>query len=440
MTQIGEGIAAAIIKFLSEKYLFAGVLEVKFDSGIRIFDLQRGGAEPELPASGTPHWSPAGTFPAVYVRQGGTGETKDLKVKVGWNQKSRDGSAKVKGESSDGAIMIEGDFTISGESGSAEVSCQFTKKPATVANYGSGIGFSWTVTAGGETVSAPGAGQLKLFFVDAQPKPLSWSYKKHYLKVIDWATSWAAGKAGEAPVLAAIWDRFSDGSSARVPHVTGFAYWKTNKPVQDLKKVIAPDTDAGKLGWSCRAIAHLFMECLAVNGIQCVEVIPQTAGGTHAFLVHNWDVAATPFPNWESSPDLYYAGSWVPSDTAPLNTPAPTSLLKQKLAGPATDKLTIDMQKRYGVPAQGQRKAPLMFSNHWIVQVGSRLYDTSYGLEHPNSMIGYASTSLGGWLVGLVPDTYTTGFLLWLTTRTSRAFQARHISKHVLVRSDGASN
>jgi hypothetical protein len=440
MTQIGEGIAPTIIKLLTDEWLFVGILEVTFNSGIKIFDLQAGGAEPELPAAGTPHWTETANYAAVYVRAGGTGETKELKVKVGWNQKKRDGSAKLKGESGDGSIVIEGDFNVSGERGEAEVSCTFTKKPATVANYGKGIAMSWTVTAGGETATAPGANNLKLFFVDAKPKPLNWSYKRHYLKVIDWATTWAAGKAGETAVLAALWDKFSSGSAARVPHVTGLSYWKTNNPVQDLKKVIAPDTDAGVRGWSCRAIAHLFMECLALHGIRCVEIIPETPGGTYAFLVHNWTVAPSPLPNWEPSPDLYYAGSWIESDYPPLREAVSTSLTKEKNTGPTTELLEIDMQKRPGVPAQGQHKAPLMFSNHWIVLVNGQLYDTSYGIRHPDNFVAYAATSLGGWLVGVKADTYTEGFWLWLTTKSSDAYQTRHISKHTLTRNAGASN
>jgi hypothetical protein len=441
MTQIGEGIFAEIIKYLSDEYLFTGVLEVTFDSGIQVFDLQAAGVEVEVPAAGTPHWTPGANFPAVYVRAGGTGETKALKVKVGWDQVGYDGSAKLKGESADGRIVIEGDFSISGATGDVVVDCQFTTKPTTVANYGAGAAFTWTVTAKGETFSAPGGNLLRLFFVDAKPKPHSWGYyKKHYLKVIDWATAWAAGAAGEPAVLAAIWSRFSDGTRARVPHATGFAYWKTDNPVQDLKKVIAPDTDAGTRGWSCRAIAHLFMECLAVHGIRCAEVIPETPGGTRAFLVHNWNVAASPVPNWEVAPDLYYAGSWVPSSSPPLNTPTSTSLTKQPIAGPSTDPLEIDMRKQPGVPAQGQRNAPLMFGNHWIVQVGGHLYDTSYGIRHPNDIVAYATASLGGWLIDVLSDTYTTGFLWWLTTHNSKAFRSRHISNHTLVRGAGASN
>jgi hypothetical protein len=442
MTQVGEGIAASIIQLLFDDYLFVGVESVTFGSGVRVYEVGAGGTETEVPAAGTPHWTPTHSHPAVYVRQGGAGETKALKVRVEWSHHGRDGAARLKGVSSDGTTVIEGDFTIAGARGSADVACELTKRPATVANYGRGLGFTWTVTAGGETATAPGGTPLRLFFVDARPKPIAWGgeYVGHYLPVVDWATRWASGTSGGAAVLAAIWDKFSDGAAARVPHATGFAYWKTNDPAQNLRDLLDPDFHANVKGWSCRAIAHTFMECLALHGIQCLEVIPNTAPGTRAFLVHNWTVRATTIPNWAPRPELYYAGSWVPSDRPPLNTSVPTSLKKLGPAGPSADPLEIDMLKRPGVPAQGQRRAPLLFSNHWIVEVGGQLYDTSYGIRHANDFVAYARTSLGGWLVGTLADTYEEGWLWWVTSKASRAFVGMEISTHALVRQNGASN
>ena len=451
MTEVGEGIFAGIIKAISTQYLFAGIESVKFESGIEIYDVRSNGAEDLLPPAGKPHWGDAKNYPAVYVREGGAGETKDLKVKVKWCQKKCDGAAKLKGTSDDGKIVIEGGFNISGERGDAEVACQFTKKPDRVENYGRGIGMQWTVKAGGLTADATGAGLLKLFFVDSKPKPVGWSYKKHYLKVIDWTTQWAKGKSGGADVFNALWNRFSDGTAARVPHVTGFSYWKTGDPVQDLKTLITPDGSALKKGWSCRAIAHLFMECLALHGLQCLEVVPVTAGGTYLFLVQNWDTKPTPTPNWEQYPDVYYAGSWIESSRPPLSTAVSTSLKKEVIAlGPVlpghappiantNDPIKIDMEKKPGVPAQGQPKPPLGFSNHWIVEANGFLYDTSYGARHANNIDQYRNAAVGGWLVGMKNDAYKGGFL-WLTTKTSKAWQSRVRALYHLTRNNGSSN
>ncbi|MBI5718680.1 MAG: hypothetical protein HZC37_13435 [Burkholderiales bacterium] len=445
MTQVGESVKPGVITPKPPKQpkaLAVALLSITFDSGIKLFEVVKGGGENELPPAGTPHWKSKNIYPAVYVREGGKGETKDLVVQAQWAQQGLDGSAKLKGSTRDGSIVIEGDFSISGARGKADVSCTFTKRPDKVTNLGGGVPLRWQVTAGGTTVDCAGGSPVRLFFVDAKPLPIGWpgsfGYKAHYLRVVDWATRWAAGKAGEKDVLAALWSKFSDGKGAQVPHVTGFAYWKSNDPVQDLKTLVSPDSRVYQRGWSCRAIAHTFMECLALNGIQCTEVVPEAPADALMFLVQNWDVAATPLPNWNVRTDLYYAGTWLPSKSPPLNKPIGTSLTQDHGPSKTLPKLKVDMRKRAGVPAQGQPLAPLGFSNHWIVLVGGKLYDTSYGGMHANSMTTYATASLAGWLVGTLADTTVkTG---WLKKEQSRAWLAHEVGGHSLDRSDGASN
>ncbi|MCW5633129.1 MAG: hypothetical protein KIT17_07305 [Rubrivivax sp.] len=441
MTQLGEPVHVGVVtdKKPEAKVLAVAVVGITFKSGIKLFEVAKGGAASEVPPSGTPHWTSKAIHPAVYVREGGRGETKDVVVQVQWSQKGHDGSAKLEGRTRDGSIVIAGDFSISGQRGKADVNCTFTKKPDKVTNHGGGITLRWTVKAGGTTAEAAGGSPLRLYFVDAKPRPIGWTdYKEHYVRVVDWATRWAAGKAGEKDVLAALWSKFSDGKGAQVPHVTGFAYWKTRRCIQRLDKLVQPDGGAYKLGWSCRAIAHTFMECLALHGIQCKEVIPNTAADTEMFLVKNWDVAAKPVPNWSAHPDVYYAGTWLSVDSPPLNRPVLTSLKQDPGTGKPGPALRIDMRKRSGVPAQGQPLAPLGFSNHWIVEVGGKLYDTSYGGVHPNSMTDYANASLSGWLLGVLNDTEVkTG---WLRKARSMAWYAHAIGKHSLIRYDGASN
>jgi len=422
------------------EFLMVAIKEIKFNSAIKLFIVEAGGTETETPPAGTPHWGSGTTYPAVYVREGGAGELKALQVKVEWRQVGCSGSAKLKGRSPTDKIVIEGSFNISGNQGTADVSCEFTKRPNVVANYGRGVSLTWTVECAGRTATATGGNTVALYFVDAKPKPISWSYKAHYLKVVDWATSWAAGVQGKAKVLAAVWDQFSTGSAARVPHVTGFSYWKTGAPVQDLTTLLQPDGGAKEKGWSCRAIAHLFMECLALHGIQCLEVIPENGPATKMFLVHNWSIEPKPVPNWESKPGYYFAGSWVDSAKPPLATAVPTSLKRLSNAGVTKHALRIDMAKRPGVPAQGQLRAPLGFQNHWIVQVDNALYDTSYGLRHQNDMTAYAATSLAGWLIGYLNDSYMSGMGSLAKKKSSLAWVSERISSHSLVRNDGSSN
>jgi hypothetical protein len=212
-------------------------------------------------------------------------------------------------------------------------------------------------------------------------------------------------------------------------------------PVQDLRELVQPDGGASKKGWSCKAIAYLFMECLALHGIKCMEVYIQTAPNTKSFLVHNWSVSPKPIPNWETHPDYYYAGSWVGSTKPPLHSPVSSSLSRVDKTGAANNiPVKIDLLKKAGVPGQGQPQAPLDFYNHWIVEVDGSLYDTSYGLKHANDLVAYAKKSLAGWLIGQLKDSYSERSLGVTRKRESRAWVATAISTHTLQRSNEASN
>jgi hypothetical protein len=457
MSQVGEPAAPAVPPAPPPpKTLAAALVHVKFESGIDIYDVKKGGAVEQLPAPGTPHWGAGKVHPAVYVREGGAGETKDLKIKVKWKQTNCDGKASLHGESGDGKIKIDADFDIVGDSGDKEVSCQFSKKPGTVANYGKGVDFSWKVTAGGITATATGAAALRLFFVDAKPKPIAWAYKKHYLQAIDWATQWAEGKQGEAAVFQALWGKFSyrtfwkGEERAHVPHVTGLSYWphgNWKRLAQDLKRVVEPGYAAAN-GWSCKGIAHLFMECLALHGIQCQEVVPNTPPTAKAFLVHNWEITLAPEPNWYDEPDDHYGGSWVSTPTTPPLYREVRSGLKKKVdpaiaPPPPARPLKIEFQKKPGVPAQGQASPPLFFNNHWIVEYQGKLYDTSYGIEHKTTDItDYGKKALAGWLADWPPDAAAkSGHLWWVKAEPAgMAFVCHEFAEHTLMKDMGAKN
>jgi len=429
MAELGEGAAVPVIK---PKYINAAIVEVRFESGIELYELESSGAAKPLPPAGTPHWAEAGrAYPAVYVRAGGAGEVKTLKVKVRWDQQGYDGGAKLEGASADGEVTITGDFTVSGAKGETQASCQFTKRPGVVRNHGRGLSLAWQVTAGGETGAVRGGTPLVLFFVDQKPRLIAWmgtGYKSFYLQIVDWATQWADGQKETAPVLAALWDKFSDGTGARVPHGTGFSYWKTKRPIQNLIELLTPGSNARRQGWSCTAIAHLFMECLALHGIQCREVIPIKAPETLIFLVKNWSHDPRPVPNWPAKRDDYYGGTWVDVDRPPLHNRVPTST-----------RWVVDFRKEPGVAAQGQPQPPLGFRNHWIVEVSGKLYDTSYGMVHPNDIGRYAERALAGWLVGVHDDLRETSGPS-LVADVPQAWVCHLLPKHILRRVDQASN
>jgi hypothetical protein len=299
-----------------------------------------------------------------------------------------------------------------------------------VKSYFAGCNVVWELEANGNTHTLPTT-YLKLFFLDARPNPVSFAdgYPRHFLGAVRWATEWADGKAGSVEVFRAIWAQFK---GPQVPHATGLAYWKTSWPAQNLSDVLRPGY-ADFYGWSCRGIAHLFMECLALHAIACVEVIPNAPMGLLLFLVKNWRFLDSPVNPYLCG--LHYGGSWVDIAVAPLQRLVEST-------DPRIGTFTRDCLKLPGVPAQGQNQAPLGFRNHWIVLAQGQLHDTSYGGEHPNDIDTYARSSIDGWLVRTLNDTYKEvsgagvkelACKAWLTVPHEGGL-------HRLIRIDGAKN
>lgn len=392
MTEIGEGVGAGS-ETDTGKSLSIVIVEIWFDSGIDLYDRRKDDTDAQLPPSGQPHWgSPsAGSYPAAYVRQGGSGETKKLRVKLRWFQRECDGEAKLIGAAPRDHLKIEGSFSISGETGEVMVDCEFVEKPTVVKNYRSTVGIAWGVEGGGMSVEAQKT-YHPLYFLDAAPRPIGWSYKRHYHRAVDWSTQWSDGKSGASAVFAGIWAKFA---GPRVPHATGYAYWKTRACAQKLMDVVHP-TFAAKKGWSCKGIAHLFMECLALHGVQCQEIVVETYAGTAAFLVKNWRFKSKRALKHRTDPypEYFYAGPWRDTVNAPTTVVA--SLKGINVRG-------IDCSKRRGVPAQGQRRAPPIFGNHWIVRTQGKLYDTSYGGAHVDDIAVYTVAAIDGWLMAVAP-------------------------------------
>lgn len=435
-----------------KKEILVSIEEIYCDPEDTLFDVNHN----QIPAAGVPHWKAGASHPAIYVREGSNGTKDSLRVKIKWvDNEQFTGQATLKGVSDPSLrIELEGTVDISGETGEKVVTCTFKKRPLEVRNLSSGVIMTWSITC--QTTHLTGGDQLKLFFVDAKPKPITWNdpYVNHYLKVVEWATTWAENKKTETPVFDALWSKFSDGTKARNPHVTGLVYWKTDNPAQNLNQVINPTFNAADKGWSCRGIAHTFMACLAVHGIRCREVEPNGNGG--GFLVHNWELRpGGPVPNWYSRPSNYYGGSWL--GNWPKETQAPVISIYKELEpiraqGPPTaagayptvpnprqELMEIDFKKKPGAIGQGQDSPPLTFGNHWIVAYQNKFYDTSYGMKHNTTVINdYGKAALAGWLIDRLPHETTVTQRVWLVFKKKKqakckAFVCREYSYHSII-------
>jgi hypothetical protein len=340
------------------------------------------------------HWEPGPDnrpLPACYVRDGpGVTGSRERKLQVTLEITTElGGTAKLTAK--DAEVEVEGTQTVTGSSPPTKqvvvFNCVFTKLPSTVRLLEKWR-FAWTLELEGETRDL-NATNLTLFIVDQNPKLVNWwTSRIHnwYEWVLEHSCRWADGKTGVDQVFGAIWDKFSTGTEARINNETKWSYWKTGDPSQALYEL---PYEAELRGWSCKSTCHFFMMAIAVHGLECQSVIPTSpvsgrAPGS-AFLVAKWTLVGaggdpsnsitsigpfyTFFPH--SVPVLsagqYYAGDW---DATP-------KLLADR-AGWTRDAIRASPPH----PAQGQRNPPLMFHNHWILELktgSTGLYDTSYG-------------------------------------------------------------
>lgn len=379
-----------------KKLLSARVTKVEFKSGIKLWttDKQKR-ADEEIPPAGEPHWEAGRTkkYPACYVRDGTSlGSTKrDVKVVVEITTELS-GEATLTARRMDVEITGKANVSPSKTAVGVIFNCKCTKLPPTAALC-KHWEFNWELELAGQKRKLNST-LLTLFIVDEEPKPVAWpgSDGNHnwYDWVLEYSCHWAGGQTGADKVFAAIWKKFSTGTAARVPHETGWSYWKTGLPIQVLRKC---PFDAEDQGWSCRAIAHYFMMAVAAHGLTCKTVIPVGSKGS-GFVVAEWDLSGiggqTGLAAWGYL--HYYGGEW--EDTTPPKE-------KPDRAG-----LTRDATRNAHV-AQGQSNPPLVFSNHWIVEMGSGpkgIYDTSYGGARVAKGSGvfkldaYKKVAISGWM------------------------------------------
>ncbi|MFP2957906.1 hypothetical protein ACLEPN_08755 [Myxococcus sp. 1LA] len=218
----------------------------------------------------------------------------------------------------------------------------------------SGVELTWAVAESGLEYS-PLTKKTKhtFFIVDAVPKPGRYNIRMYqggaYLDALYYGCTWADGAQGSAAVLDAIWSKFVGTPD---PHPSGLGYWLTVDPLPEdefflaarLRRLDLGTENAGrKVNASCTSFAQLFINCLAVHGIESAEVSVETALST---------------PTAARARFNYNGIDYVP---------------KRKFLVPPT------------APAQGNNALQRTTSrHHWVACVrrsdGWWLYETSFGL------------------------------------------------------------
>ncbi|WP_426750340.1 hypothetical protein [Myxococcus sp. Y35] len=330
-----------------------------------------------FPANGEPHWRPADnsplgrirrlvetSWPVAYVRTGSSTPTPPPWLRVEFKASPATSSGKMSKPGSRWMRAVEyrahgiGLYTPPvlvhfDESGKGEADFPLVGIPSTVTML-SGLELTWEqAESGREFTPMEKRTKHTLFIVDAVPKPGRF-YMHAYqggalLDALHFGCTWADGMAGAPQVLAAIWRQFVGTPD---PHPSGLGYWLTTNPLPEdeffraarLRRLALSTPQAGqKINASCTSFAQLFINCLAVHGIESAEVKVFPAVST----------AYSAKARFEYNGKDYVLG--------------PTFLV------PPT------------APAQGNRNLQRVDSpHHWVVCVREgnqwRLYETSFGL------------------------------------------------------------
>ncbi|WP_163785854.1 hypothetical protein [Myxococcus vastator] len=330
-----------------------------------------------FPANGDPHWRPEDTsilgkmqrlvetsWPVAYVRSGASTQPAPPMVRVvlkatpgtSSGKLSRPGSRWVRAAEKPGTgqglythhAQVEFD-----ESGIGQVDLPLHGLPSTV-TLRSGLELTWEVAESGREYT-PLTKKTKhtLFIVDATPKAGRFNIQAYkggaLLDALYFGCTWAEGAQGAAEVIQAIWKNFVGTPD---PHPSGLGYWLTVDPLPEddffraarLRRLDLGTEHAGrKVNASCTAFAQLFINCLAVHGIESAEVKVAPAVSTATSMKARFD---------------YNGVDYVP-----------------------TNKFLVPPR----APAQGNQALERTDSpHHWVVCVresqGWLLYETSFGL------------------------------------------------------------
>jgi hypothetical protein len=229
--------------------------------------------------------------------------------------------------------------------------------PATVSVL-SGMELNWQCREpGAQNFRDMNDSRHTLYIVDATPLAAVGHGELHFFETIDWACRWAHGHTGTANVLAQIWNRFSP---VVQNHATGFVYWRNHQsnvaPAQNVATALRYQ-DQGineRRAASCIVFDRVFMNCLAVHGIQSAEVKLEPA--QYATVLQPQFMVGLPTGFVGGNPLACYFN--------PMSWSATTVAAHGNIGG-----------------------APDSWQSHWIAAVhtgagltGWQLYDASYGL------------------------------------------------------------
>jgi hypothetical protein len=202
-------------------------------------------------------------------------------------------------------------------------------------------------------------------------------------------------------------------------------YWNPRTGVpQSLRDMLAHTNGNG----SCIAWSQLFHQTLKAQGIagsQIFMITPNTTvnPGATGFLVKNWNFGHHIRTGNDGVCDTTSVGDDIqlkpvgqggpPND--PCIGPGPNGALNSTPQGDdqaqdglfagthypylvfdATGQPDGDVANQPGVEGQGNPEPPESFRNHWVVKIGSQVYDPSYGIGPYPSEVAHENAAIDG--------------------------------------------
>ncbi len=162
------------------------------------------------------------------------------------------------------------------------------------------------------------------------------------------------------------------------------------------------------LDGECRAFADIFESALRYHGVSASDAYLASNITDEGFLVNNWDFLSNSRPLTERYPYVnaafsierqgYNASSTIGEELEPVIFHQP-DIRRENFLYEWNESLTsTNVIDSNGSPAQGTLNPYSDFSNHRIVKVGGKYFDSSYGKKY-DSLKNWEENSISGFFI-----------------------------------------
>jgi hypothetical protein len=301
-----------------------------------------------------------------------------------------------------GYYNLKGDYALQVQGGA--------KLPDTV-NYYNPVVITWEYSFDdGKTWQAAGTTKNPIYLTYAKPSRVVES-SDMFETAVFYGSDTGKGLNNAQMILDAIWSNFSNGNKgpANARNAAGkpLSYYGSWSFPQESMAGLLASTDGGCGAWAQLFAAAILDQGLTSDpkiekeGVRLFVITPTTEG--EALLINNWKFpdkgnsgnATYPYINWVGQPVYMDKLGIYPRFIQIKGTGTWQYEWETTPAGPQVRDLP-------GLPGQDTKNPISTFSNHVVVDIGTRFYDPSYGLVYSNpvnSLIDFQNRALAGFYI-----------------------------------------